>query len=725
MAISTSVAVKDNMSAAFMGITNAINVCLGTFVDLQSATAEGINAGQMEQVHSALNEMNSSAAQFASQLNNVDNASAQIPPHLRQAGDEQNHFNSELSQGSNHADKLIKKITGFIGAYAGWQAGQKVLELSDTMTSTTARIDMMNDGLKSTEEVMDRIYASAQDARGGYIEMASVVAKLGNNAKDAFSSTDEIINFANLVQKQFAIAGASTEEASNAMLQLTQALGSGVLRGDELNSIFEQAPNLIQNIADYMGKPIGSIRDMASEGMLTADIVKNAMFAASDEVNEQFNNMPMTFSQAATGIKNAAIVAFQPFLDMLGRITQTDAFQTVADGMIDAFNTVASVAEPILSGLIEGASWVISNWSDIGPIIYGVVGAVAAYKLITEITSVVQGIMAGVTAAAAAAYGVEAAAVTGAMIAQTLFNAALQACPLLIVVTLIGIAIVWMSKWVQKVGGMKIAWMIVVDKILYGWDLLKLSFVIGYRNAQNTCDLISYAFHYAGYNVTNAMGSMKAGVLVAIEQMVNGAIGLINDFINLLNKIPGVSIDVISHVSTIGTDAVAKEATRQAAEYKNLQALKDENAKKFVERNQKNLSDTDKVLAAHQKRQDEIAKAQKEVKAEKNNKVPEFKMPKIDIPSGGAVGDIAGNTKDTAANTKKAADSLEVTEDNLVWLKDIAEREIIDRSIFRDTTVNLGGVKNTVKNMTDLDGIAEYLGNVIAEQMQTQVEGVH
>ena len=375
--------------------------------------------------------------------------------------------------------------------------------------------------------------------------------------------------------------------------------------------------------------------------------------------------------------------------------------------------------------MIEGASWVISNWSDIGPIIYGVVGAVAAYKLITEITSVVQGIMAGVTAAAAAAYGVEAAAVTGAMIAQTLFNAALQACPLLIVVTLIGIAIVWMSKWVQKVGGMKIAWLIVVDKILYGWDLLKLSFVIGYRNAQNTCDLISYAFHYAGYNVTNAMGSMKAGVLVAIEQMVNGAIGLINDFINLLNKIPGVSIDVISHVSTIGTDAVAKEATRQAAEYKNLQALKDENAKKFVERNQKNLSDTDKVLAAHQKRQDEIAKAQKEVKAEKNNKVPEFKMPKIDIPSGGAVGDIAGNTKDTAANTKKAADSLEVTEDNLVWLKDIAEREIIDRTIFRDTTVNLGGVKNTVKNMTDLDGIAEYLGNVIAEQMQTQVEGVH
>lgn len=729
MAISTSVAVKDNMSAAFMGITNAINVCLGTFVDLQSATAEGISAGQMENVHSALNEMNAAAALFIDEVEDANNATGRLPSNIEEANNRQKAFNESAKKGDDCIDKLGKKIKQMIGAYAGWQAGKKVLELSDNLTSTTARIDMMNDGVKTTEEVMDRIYASTQNARGGYMEMASVVAKLGNNAKDAFSSTDEIINFANLVQKEFAIAGASTTEASNAMLQLTQALGSGVLRGDELRSIFEQAPNLIQDIADYMNVPIGKIRDMASEGMISAEIVKNAIFEAADRpidsINEKFANMPMTFSQAATGIKNAAIVAFQPFLDMLGRVTQTDAFQTVADGMINAFNTVASVAEPILSGLIEGASWVISNWSDIGPIIYGVVGAVAAYKLITEITSVVQGIMAGVTAAAAAAYGVEAAAVTGAMIAQTLFNAALQACPLLIVLTLIAIAIVWMSKWIQKVGGMKIAWLIVVDKILYGWDLLKLSFVIGYRNAQNTCDLVSYAFHYAAYNVTNAMGSMKAGVLVAIEQMVNGAIGLINDFINLLNKIPGVSIDVISHVSTIGTDAVAKEATRQAAEYKNLQALKDENAKKFVERNQKNLSDTDKVLADHQKRQDEIAKAQKEAKAEKNNKVPEFKMPKIDIPSGGAVGDIAGNTKDTAANTKKAADSLEVTEDNLVWLKDIAEREIIDRTIFRDTTVNLGGVKNTVKNMTDLDGIAEYLGNVIAEQMQTQVEGVH
>lgn len=725
MAISTSVAVKDNMSAAFMGITNAINVCLGTFVDLQSATAEGINAGQMEQVHSALNEMNAAAALFVDEVEDANNATDRLPSNIEEANNRQKAFNESAKKGDDCIDKLGKKIKQMVGAYAGWQAGKKVLELSDDLASTTARVDMMNDGLNSTQKVMDRIYASAQNARGSYLEMASAVANIGNNAGGVFDNTEQVIDFTNLLQKQFATMGASAEDTKNATRQLVQALGAGALRGEELQSILDAAPNIARNIEKYMEIPEGSIKQYAAEGKVTAEIVKNAFLTQADEINEKFESMPMTFSQAATSIQNAAIVAFQPFLNMLGRITETDAFQTVADGMIDAFNTVASVAEPILSGLIEGASWVISNWSDIGPIIYGVVGAVAAYKLITEITSVVQGIMAGVTAAAAAAYGVEATAVTGAMIAQTLFNAALQACPLLIVLTLIAIAIVWMSKWIQKVGGMKIAWMITYDKILYGWDLLKLSFVIGYRNAQNTCDLVSYAFHYAAYNVTNAMGSMKAGVLVAIEQMVNGAIGLINDFINLLNKIPGVSIDVISHVSTIGTDAVAKEATRQAAEYKNLQALKDENAKKFVERNQKNLSDTDKVLADHQKRQDEIAKAQKEAKAEKNNKVPEFKMPKIDIPSGGAGGDIAGNTKDTAANTKKAADSLEVTEDNLVWLKDIAEREIIDRTIFRDTTVNLGGVKNTVKNMTDLDGIAEYLGNVIAEQMQTQVEGVH
>lgn len=730
MAISTSVAVRDNMSAAFMNITNAINVCLGTFVDLQSATAEGVGAEHIQEMHNALNDMNASAALFNEEMQRVNSTTSQTPSNIEEASNKQQQFNNEIARGASHTDNLINKIKGMIGAYASWKAGEKVLEMSDTLANTTARIDMMNDGLNSTEDVMKRIYASAQDARGGYIEMASTVAKLGNNAREAFSSTNEIIDFANLVQKQFVNAGAGADEAKNAMLQLTQALGSGVLRGDELNSIFEQAPNIIRNISDYLGVPIGKIRDMASEGQITADIVKNAMFSASDEINSKFNNMPVTFAQVATRIKNDAIVAFQPILNMIGRITSTQEFATMSEGIVNAFYSIASVAEPILQGLIDGAAWVVNNWSAISPVIYGVVGAITAYKLITEITAVVQGIMTGLVSAAAAAYGVEAAAVTGAMIAQTAFNAVLNACPLMLIVTLIGLVIMAIARWVQSVGGIKIAWMICVDKVMYGWDLLKIGFTIGVHAIQNKCDAIKLAFNTTNYMVSSAIGLMKVNVLTHIQNMVNGAISMINDFISMLNKIPGVSIDLISHVSTIGMDAAAAEASRQASAYKDLQADKANYDKNVAEREKNDLNATTKALDDHEKRLNEIAKAQKAAKADKSKGtgvgVPSFKMPKYSTPevgAGGTAANIDKNTGSTAANTKRAADALEVTEDNLAWMKDIAEREIIDRTVFRDIKVNLGGVKNTVNNLSDLDGIADYIGDAILEKVQIGAEG--
>lgn len=750
MAISTSVGVTDNMSAAFMNITNAINVCLGTFVDLQSATAEGISAGQMENVHNALNEMNAAAALFIDEVEDANNATGRLPSNIEEANNRQKAFNESAKKGDDCIDKLGKKIKQMVGAYAGWQAGKKVLELSDDLASTTARIDMMNDGVKTTEEVMDRIYASAQNARGGYMEMASVVAKLGNNAKDAFSSTDEIINFANLVQKEFAIAGASTTEASNAMLQLTQALGSGVLRGDELRSIFEQAPNLIQDIADYMNVPIGKIRDMASEGMISAEIVKNAIFEAADRpidsINEKFANMPMTFSQAATGIKNAAIVAFQPFLNMLGSITGTEEFATLGAGLVTTFQNAATAIQPILQWLVDGGAWVVNNWSMLAPVLAGVTGALAAYvgwqaisKALDSEGLIVRAASAVATLAHGAALIFLGIATANATAIQMGFNMVLNACPLMLIVTLIGIVIMAIARWVQSVGGIKIAWAIVVDKVLYNWDLFKLGFMIGVHAVMNLCDKIKFAFQSMGYHIATFVRNMKVNVLTIIQDMVNGAISLINDFIGLLNKIPGVSIDAISYTASFGTEAAANAAKEQAAAKADLDSKEAKMNKNAAERAADDAARAAKAASDHNNRLAEIKKDQQEAKAEKNNKVPEFKMPKIgtpskvpefkmpkiDTPSGGAVGDIAGNTKDTAANTKKAADSLEVTEDNLVWLKDIAEREIIDRTIFRDTTVNLGGVKNTVKNMTDLDGIAEYLGNVIAEQMQTQVEGVH
>ena len=177
----------------------------------------------------------------------------------------------------NRQNELTNTIKNAVLAFVSIQSVGKALNISDELVQTTSRLNMMNDGLQSTQELVNMVYAAAQDARGSFSEMADVVARFGNNAGDAFGSSEEVVAFADLIQKQMTIAGASTQEASNAMLQLSQALGSGVLRGDELNSIFEQAPNLIQSIADYLDVPIGKIREMAADGELSADVVKAAI----------------------------------------------------------------------------------------------------------------------------------------------------------------------------------------------------------------------------------------------------------------------------------------------------------------------------------------------------------------------------------------------------------------------------------------------------------------
>lgn len=217
--------------------------------------------------------------------------------YIRDNVDEQGRFNQEISAGTQQANELTNTIKRAVAAYVSIQTVGKALNISDELVQTTSRLNMMNDGVQTTAELVNMVYAAAQDARGSFSQMADVVARFGNNAKDAFSSSEEVVAFADLIQKQMTIAGASTQEAANAELQLSQALGSGVLRGDELNSIFEQAPNLIQNIADYLDVPIGKIREMAADGELSADVVKAAIFSAADDINSKFNEMPMTWGQ--------------------------------------------------------------------------------------------------------------------------------------------------------------------------------------------------------------------------------------------------------------------------------------------------------------------------------------------------------------------------------------------------------------------------------------------
>ena len=316
--IHSTIALQDNFSGVIHNILSAVNLTVSAMESMQNTMGASFDTSAFDGIHQQLNEATIKTQEWEAVIqktaNTTDSLSAPIESVNQGIKDnvrEQENFNQSIQNGASDMDGLGKKIKGMAAAYLSLQGVQQVLEISDNFAQTTARLDLMNQSFnkanntaKKTDDLVNLVYQSAQNARGSFEDMASVVAKFGNNAKDAFGSQEEVVAFANLIQKQMTIAGASTQESSNAMLQLSQALGSGVLRGDELNSIFEQAPNLIQSIADYLNVPIGKIREMAADGELSAGIVKAAIFNSADEINAKFNEMPMTWGQVFTAMKN-------------------------------------------------------------------------------------------------------------------------------------------------------------------------------------------------------------------------------------------------------------------------------------------------------------------------------------------------------------------------------------------------------------------------------------
>ena len=269
-----------------------------------------------------------------------------------------------------------KSGAAFAGAAIGIEAAGRALKdmavsavkTTDQLTQLRARIDLINDGSQSTAEIMDKVFSAANRSRGSFLDMADSVAKLNLLAKDAFTSNDEAIYFVEQLNKQFKIAGAGVQETTSAMYQLTQAMAAGKLQGDEFRSIMENAPMLAQSIAQEMGLSVGQLKEMSSQGLITADIIKNALFASAEETNAKFAEIPMTFQDIGTKLQNDLIAAFQPVMEELGNMTSSDAFMSVLNELAFAFKVVAAAAQvsiAIIKGAFSGLSVVITTIKNI------------------------------------------------------------------------------------------------------------------------------------------------------------------------------------------------------------------------------------------------------------------------------------------------------------------------------------------------------------------------
>lgn len=646
--------------------------------------------------------------------------------YIRDNVDEQGRFNQEISAGTQQANELTNTIKRAVAAYVSIQSVGKALNISDELVQTTSRLNMMNDGVQTTAELVNMVYAAAQDARGSFSQMADVVARFGNNAKDAFSSSEEVVAFADLIQKQMTIAGASTQEAANAELQLSQALGSGVLRGDELNSIFEQAPNLIQNIADYLDVPIGKIREMAADGELSADVVKAAIFSAADDINSKFNEMPMTWGQMWQSMQNTALIAFQPVLQRLNDLANSEAFQTFIQGAIEAMATLANILLNVFEVAASVGAFIGDNWSIIAPIIYGVIAALGAYLAIMGIVNAITAISAAIDATKAAADALAAGQTFLWTVQQYGLNAALAACPItwiiVLIIALIAIifavcnAIAKMTGIANSGFGVITGGVNVVIQFFKNLGLTVANIALGIGNAiAALASNMMTAFHNAICNVQSWFYNLLSTALSVIEGICAA-----------LNKLPFVEFDY-SGISSAADDYAAKasEAAGNKEDYTSISDAFNEGFTTFDAFQDGWASDAFNAGAAWG---DGVA-----------DKVSNFSLSDVfgqtDIPNVGdytsgfndaiansGIGDGVGSIDD---NTGKIKDSLDVTEEDLKYLRDIAEQEAINRFTTAEINVDMSGMQNTVNSGDDIDGFMTKLTDSVNEAVDNMTEGVH
>lgn len=736
-AVQDMTAMQQRLSAIQQRIQQIENNPVNMGTDQANAELEQLR-GQLNNAIQAQNELNDAMQNMDVSAANtaylqLSQTVGNTERYIRDNVDEQGRFNQEIASGTQQANELTNTIKRAVAAYVSIQSVGKALDISDELTQTTSRLDMMNDGVQTTAELVNMVYAAAQDARGSFSQMADVVARFGNNAKDAFSSSEEVVAFADLIQKQMTIAGASTQEAANAELQLSQALGSGVLRGDELNSIFEQAPNLIQNIADYLDVPIGKIREMAADGELSADVVKAAIFSAADDINSKFNEMPMTWGQMWQSMQNTALIAFQPVLQRLNDLANSEAFQTFVQNAVEAMATLANIVLNIFELVGTVGGFIADNWSVISPIIYGVIGALAVYAAYLGIVKGIEIASAAATAihsvAMSAKIGVM-AALTGQTMAATAaqmgYNGALYACPvvwiIMLLIALIAIifavcnAIAKMTGIANSGFGVITGGVNVVIQFFKNLGLTVANIALGIGNAiAALASNMMTAFHNAICNVQSWFYNLLSTACSVIENIAAA-----------LNKLPFVSFDY-SGISSAADDYAAKasEAAGNKEDYTSISDAFNEGFTTFDAFQDGWASDAFNAGAAWG---DGVA-----------DKVSNFSLSDVfgqtDIPNVGdytsgfndaiansGIGDGVGSIDD---NTGKIKDSLDVTEEDLKYLRDIAEQEAINRFTTAEINVDMSGMQNTVNSGDDIDGFMTKLTDSVNEAVDNMTEGVH
>lgn len=697
--IRSQMVLNDGISGVLRKINTALNTTLNAFEQVQRASGNAVDTAQIQAARAALVEAN----------REVDN----MAEGYRRAAQQEEVLNRGLRNGASAADGMLGRVKSLVATLAAGAGIKAILGMSDKMTSTSARLSFLVDDGGSVDALEQKIMASAQRSRAAYLDTASAIASMGANAGSAFSDNDELIAFMEQVNKQFVIGGATAEGQSAAMLQLTQAMAAGALRGEELNSILENAPGIARAIESYMSVAEGSIKQYAEQGLITSEVVKNALFSVADETNAKFESMPMTWAQVWTTMQNKALSIFDPILARINQVANSERFSTVTDGIISGLAGIAAVAGVVLDLLISGGALVVDNWSWISPIVWGLVAAFLAYNTVALITNGINGAMALAEGVKAAALAMSTGATFAATAAQYGLNAALLACPITWIVVLVIALVAAFYAAVAAINhfagtslsatGLIMGAFAVAGAFLINLVLGVVNFVIGLGvELYNLIATFANFFANVFNDPVGAIINLFAGMFDFILGIVESAASLIDTVLgtDMSSAVAGFRNTVATKVEEIVGDQVEVMEKLDASDYQ-IQRIEYGDAWAAGNDLGKGIEDAVGGLFDFDLGTGE------------------------DYGAGFTMDDIANSAALTAENTGATADALTASNEELAYLRDIAEREAINRFTTAEVRIDMTGMTNRIEGNADLDGVISELTNGFTEALVTAAEGVH
>lgn len=719
--IKTAIALYDGVTAPLQSMHRAMNIVLNSFEAMQRVSGNSVDA-------SAIREARDELARAGTAFDAIEES-------VRESGKQQDKFNRKIQEGASSAGGLWNKLKGVAAAVGGLAAAKKIIGISDELAGTRARLNLLVDDGGSVSELEQKIMASAQRSRSAYFDTASAVAKLGLNAGAAFDGDmDQVIAFMEQVNKQFVIGGATAQEQSNAMVQLTQAMAAGALRGEELNSILDGAPGIARAIEQYMGAAEGSIKQYAEQGLVTAEVVKNALFSMADETNAKFESMPKTWDQIWISMQNRALSIFAPILTRINQIANSEQFTKVTDGIIGGLAAVAAIASSVFGMLTNGAAWVIDNWSWLSPVILGVAAALGIYYGAQAAANAVGLISNGIHAAMAAGKMMQLAltgSLTAATAAQTAsqygLNAAMYACPLVWIIVLIITLVALFYAAVAAVNhfagtsvsatGLIMGAFAAVGAFLWNLLLSCLEFVIGVLEY-----LINPFINFANF-IGNVFENPVSSIIYLFQGMADTVLGILQKIASALDFVFGSNMaDAVQG----WRDGLKQRADAMVAEY-----APNENYREIINTLDFSVSDMGLERIAYGDAFD-AGYSFGEGIDDKVSSLFDFSAADSlgagDSLSAYGIGNtldgIYANTGDTAASTAAMGDALDIAEEDLAYLRDIAEREAINRFTTAKITVEQQNT-NYISKDTDVDGIMDAWADDFAARLDISGEGVH